>query len=302
LILTFLDKDKKLIGDVKIGWGQYLYAYSGRYGEVGDGATFTIPEDSNAAYLDVHLCQMNECGEGNFNYYYDLQLEEGPAVTEYEPYKETKISTSHILNGIPVESGGNYTDANGQQWICDEIDFERGVHVQRIGHRVLDGTNIRPYYATHSNGQHYCAIYPGDIATNSRAMSSNYAFVPINWSDTNLTLYGIGGAIIINDSRFNSADDVVSLWSDELPKVYYVLATPIETPLTAEELEAFKALKTNYPHTTVLNDAGAHMELTYNADTKTYLDRLPKATDEQVEAAVTTWLEAHFASAEGVSF
>lgn len=285
LILTFLDKDKKPIGDVKIGWGQYLYAYSGRYGAVGDGATFTIPEDSNAAYLDAHLCQMNECGEGNFNYYYDLQLEEGPVATEYELYKETKISTPHILNGIPVTSGGNYTDTNGQQWICDEIDFERGVHVQRIGHQVLDGTNIIPYYATHSNGQHYCAIYPSDIATNSRAMSSNYAFVPINWSDANLTLYGIGGAIIINDSRFNSADDCVSLWSDELPEVYYVLATPIETPLTAEELEAFKALKTNYPHTTVMNDAGAHMELSYNADTKTYVDNgIKKSVTDVLEA------------------
>lgn len=285
VILNFLDKDKKLIGDVKIGWGEYLLVYTGRYGAVGDGATFTIPEDSNVAYLDLHLCQMNECGEGNSNYYYDLQLEEGSVVTEYEPYKETKISTSHILNGIPVDSGGNYTDANGQQWICDEIDFERGVHVQRIGHRVLDGTNIRPYYATHSNGQHYCAIYPGDIATNIQAMSSNYAFVPINWSDVNLTLYGIGGAIIINDSRFNSADDCVSLWSDELPEVYYVLATPIETPLTVEELEAFKALKTNYRHTTVLNDAGAHMELVYNVDTKTYVDNgIKKSVTDVLEA------------------
>lgn len=36
------------------------------------------------------------------------------------------------LHGIPVASGGNYTDKNGQQWICDEIDFERGKYVQRV--------------------------------------------------------------------------------------------------------------------------------------------------------------------------
>lgn len=36
------------------------------------------------------------------------------------------VSTPNGLPGIPVTSGGNYTDADGQQWICDEIDFERG--------------------------------------------------------------------------------------------------------------------------------------------------------------------------------
>lgn len=36
------------------------------------------------------------------------------------------------LPGIPVKSGGNYTDAYGQKWSCDEIDLERGKYVQRI--------------------------------------------------------------------------------------------------------------------------------------------------------------------------
>ena len=42
------------------------------------------------------------------------------------------ISTPTGLRGIPVDSGGNYTDADGQQWVCDEIDFERGKYVQRF--------------------------------------------------------------------------------------------------------------------------------------------------------------------------
>jgi hypothetical protein len=66
---------------------------------------------------------------------------------------------------------------------------------------------------------------------------------------------------------------------------YHVLVEPIETPLTAEELEVFKALKTNYPNTTVVNTAGAWMELTYNADTKTYVDN-------GVKKSVTDVLEA----------
>lgn len=43
------------------------------------------------------------------------------------------ISTPNGLPGIPVTSGGNYTNADGQQWICDEVDFGMGTHTQRIG-------------------------------------------------------------------------------------------------------------------------------------------------------------------------
>lgn len=43
------------------------------------------------------------------------------------------LPTPNGLPGIPVTSGGNYIDQSGQQWVCDEVDLERGVKVQRIG-------------------------------------------------------------------------------------------------------------------------------------------------------------------------
>ncbi len=42
------------------------------------------------------------------------------------------LQTPNALPGIPVTSGGNYTDENGQQWVCDEVDLARGVRVQHI--------------------------------------------------------------------------------------------------------------------------------------------------------------------------
>ena len=54
--------------------------------------------------------------------------------------------------------------------------------------------------------------------------------------------------------------------------VSYPLATPIETPLSETEIAAYRALHSNYPNTTVLNDAGAHMVVKYAADTKLYID------------------------------
>ena len=55
--------------------------------------------------------------------------------------------------------------------------------------------------------------------------------------------------------------------------IYTLLAEPIETPLSQEELEAYKALHTNYPNTTILNDSNAHMEVKYTADIKNHIEQ-----------------------------
>ena len=41
------------------------------------------------------------------------------------------------LRGVPVLDNGTYTDASGQAWIADEIDFARGMMIRRID---TDGT------------------------------------------------------------------------------------------------------------------------------------------------------------------
>lgn len=63
-------------------------------------------------------------------------------ITTYSPYREQllTLSTPNGLPGIPVTSGGNYTDQNGQQWVCDEVDLERGVKVQRVDKAAFDST------------------------------------------------------------------------------------------------------------------------------------------------------------------
>ena len=72
----------------------------------------------------------------------NVQLELGSTATAYEPYHEQTLTllTPNGLPGIPVASGGNYTDPSGQQWACDEVDLERGVRVQRVDKAALDNT------------------------------------------------------------------------------------------------------------------------------------------------------------------
>ncbi|MFQ8910864.1 MAG: hypothetical protein ACLR7P_12950, partial [Faecalibacterium sp.] len=52
-----------------------------------------------------------------------VQLELGSPATTYSPYREQLLTlpTPTGLPGIPVTSGGNYTDSTGQQWVCDEV-------------------------------------------------------------------------------------------------------------------------------------------------------------------------------------
>ena len=71
-----------------------------------------------------------------------MQLELGSTATAYSPYREQflTLSTPNGLPGIPVTSGGNYTDSSGQQWVCDEVDLAREVMVQRIDKAALDDT------------------------------------------------------------------------------------------------------------------------------------------------------------------
>ena len=62
-----------------------------------------------------------ECKNGTFY----PQIEKGSTATDFEPYKGNiaNITTALPLCGIPVSEGGNYTDSNGQQWVCDTLIY-----------------------------------------------------------------------------------------------------------------------------------------------------------------------------------
>lgn len=69
----------------------------------------------------------------------EIMINAGSVALPYEPYKtpqSVSLSTPNGLSGLKVSSGGNYIDASGQQWVCDEIvRNERGTgkRIQRIG-------------------------------------------------------------------------------------------------------------------------------------------------------------------------
>lgn len=71
--------------------------------------------------------------------YDTIQIEYGSEATPYEPYTEQSVQLPYTLNAIPVTSGGNVT-IDGQQYIADYVDVERGKLVKMVDSSKLDNT------------------------------------------------------------------------------------------------------------------------------------------------------------------
>ena len=91
--------------------------------------------------------------------------------TTYEPYHDPQtldFATPNGFRGILVDSGGNYTDESGQQWICDEADFERGVYVQRVKKIDLKALKFHKSARFNSNGVYFNATINDTAEGNGR--------------------------------------------------------------------------------------------------------------------------------------
>lgn len=104
---------------------------------LGDGKlslTFTAPDVGSK---NIYIL-MREGAEGDTITLTDMQLELGDVATAYEAYIAHKtVSATGMANafhGIPVKTGGNYTDENGQQYICDVMDYTNGIIERHCGY------------------------------------------------------------------------------------------------------------------------------------------------------------------------
>ena len=183
--------------------------------------------------------------------------------TTYSPYREQLLTlpTPNGLPGIPVTSGGNYTDSTGQQWVCDEVDLERGVKVQRIKTGVIGSITKS---STAKEGFVQLSIWLGSISLGvgmganaptafcNRALNVNQS-EEYNPDFVTICTYGHKESVQI---RFN-APTALYATSEEFSAALmgatysYAIATPIETPLAPDEIAAYKALTAYGPDTVV---------------------------------------------------
>lgn len=193
-----------------------------------------------------------------------------------EQMQSVSFSTPNGLPGIPVSANGNYTDSNGQQWVCDEVDLERGVNVQRVKVKELSADDKWTYRKLDSGNNNFqTCIYGGDSGKNSFPSICN--ILPYKnpaWNDDSKNLpkiYANNNEITISfppSSEYSSLEAFKQLLTNVKSFIFYCLATPIETPLTASEIAAYKSLRTYRGTTIVEAEDKAGISVTYKRNAK----------------------------------
>nr|DAQ97238.1 MAG TPA: collagen triple helix repeat protein [Caudoviricetes sp.] len=203
------------------------------------------------------------------------------------------LPTPNGLPGIPVTSGGNYTDPQGQQWVCDEVDLERGMKVQRVKVlNLLDANGFDNNGTWHINAKTY--------------FGAGTSYIPMVWYDSitkclcttfpvQMTSYSTGSNADLS-LYYSETGDVISLksalfepkgqsatlneakaWFTTHPTYLYVPIEPIETPLTPDEIAAYKALTAYGPDTVVQAGDGVGVKLEYQRDVNIAIKRIEDA-------------------------
>ena len=169
------------------------------------------------------------------------------------------VQTPNGLPGIPVSSGGNYTDADGQQWVCDEVDFERGVFVKRVDKYVAQNAQFS------ASGMFWNLLINGGRGYLDNAFADDSIKVLCDMFPKIFMNGSFGFFYLIASSDMPWDIDTLNskITGKEITFFYPCVVT--ETPLSPSELAAYAALRTYSPTTVVSNDAEAWMKVGYKA-------------------------------------
>ena len=235
--------------------------------------TFTTGQ--NAKYIRFRVGVQNS---GDTATYKNIQLNVGDTPLEFKPFQGTQqkvLQLPNPLRGIPVDSGGNYTDADGQQWICDYIDRERGKYVQCVQEAILDGSEDEAWEKRNSPKGLY--LYVNFANRNNRDKTSvcnMFKNFRGGWSAIpNLCFQTVDGAIGIRYENIESVEQLRDFLKNNNLKVLFGLNNYIETDLTPDQLAALN-LSTYQGITNIGTDTMPQVgvEVEYGCDTKIYID------------------------------
>ena len=252
--------------------------------------------DGSTVWFSIDAGQTRVCrsiGSKDIKGFYDLLspddgLEYMFAVGDiktYTPYVEPQsltLATPNGLPGVPVSKDGNYTDADGQQWICDEIDLGRGKYVQRV--KEVNPADYDDWILDDSTEPIRFKVnrIPDTINERKRFEVLSNRFVFNSENKVGVSFAYADEIYFYLSSTVTTVEQAKQWFVDNPTTLMYMLGTPIEINLTPEEIAAYKALRTYGPTTVITNDAGAGMEVTYVADTKTYIDKKFKELNQAI--------------------
>lgn len=220
--------------------------------------TFTVTDENSVYRIAINSSNMGESVKDVKIY---PQLELGSTPSTYEPYHEQTVTLPYTLNAIPVESGGNVT-INGQQYIADYVDVERGKLVRMVDTiHPKTARDMSAYAGIKKNVTNY-RVNTGN--TDKKGVLSNMLLL-----NRGLWTADVSGVCIFEydnvdfslsyeklgiNSSANSEQREIALktWLENNDLMFmYIRRTSNKIDLTPEEVQAFKALATYYPVTNI---------------------------------------------------
>lgn len=183
------------------------------------------------------------------------------------------MNTPDGLPGIPVNSGGNFVDSTGQEWICNYRDWARGVDVKRCNILSLtsqmDWVEYRTVDVIYSGLTVYAMnVDPNILSGKSVGICDWFVYKPWSWAIEEEGIFSFSSGSVY----FNVPKDVATTleeWKAFLQDKSFTVVysntqvAPIETPIPADELAAYNALMCYDDTTIVSNDENAHMWVQY---------------------------------------
>lgn len=165
-------------------------------------------------------------------------------VTNEDGLKVQSVTLNNItLNAIPVSSGGNVT-IDGQQYIADYVDVERGKVVRMCERKTLNTKNGK------INEEYRLAF---DIDDNAVENGSRECIFSIFKWESWVTCT-VGSMLYVKNIKKSNNESYTAQELKELSldfDVIYQLAEKQETDLTTEQTQALKELATYYPVTNI---------------------------------------------------
>ena len=214
----------------------------------------------------------------------DIIVNRGSTPIPWQPYvapSSALIALTDSLRGIPVDSGGTYTDGDGQQWIADYIYRRQTDGKWMLWRNIKKGELLSSFSWSVNIGGDRLYYVDNDLSSASGTkIISNY-FKSGVWGNDNPTTICLGNALqpVLGVSTLDFPNvDTLKTWLNkkrsEGNPCYFIapLATPTVEELPDDVQTELNGLYTYNLHTDMWNGDGAYMGLKYVADTKTWIN------------------------------
>lgn len=247
--------------------------------DTGNGSSVDFAQEGNSYGVSIVVRSGYTCNGLIFK----PMLNRGSTPLPWQPYvapSSALISLTDSLYGIPVTSGGNYTDEDGQQWIADYI-YRRQTDGKwmlwrNCGSIVYDGSedenwakdpNFERFYSQNTGFQE-------STASNPKSLNSLLALTVSGGTQTYHNVYTItdSTSLYVSLNGTETLDDLKQLLAQKPMTLVGILVTPTIEELSGDVQTELNGLYTYNLHTDMWNNDGAYMGLKYVADTKTWIN------------------------------